>query len=172
MPTVTLGDGGLHEYPGVQRLQIFPQTLQEQGFSRQANRQQLLVRGEKRDYPFVSETVQMEGREMTDDYILNAEQCETCVNNQYFPVRQPCVNCLDDHPLRVSGRHYIKNKVTNLSRIQHMPAEELAEYLFERGNGSEYCYGICSYQDECKEYHPREFCIGRIVEWLNQEVKE
>ena len=66
---------------------------------------------------------------MTDDYILDAVQCESCVNAPYFPVRQPCVNCLDDHPLRVSGRHYIRNKVTNLDRIRAMSAKELALWI-------------------------------------------
>ena len=39
--------------------------------------------------------------------------------------------------------------MTNRQRIEAMTDEELAEYLFDRGNGSEYCYGICAYQDEC-----------------------
>lgn len=63
-------------------------------------------------------------------------------------------------------------KPTNADRIRSMTDEELAEYLFDRGNGSEYCYGICSYQDKCKESHPQKFCIEHVVEWLNAEVEE
>ena len=60
--------------------------------------------------------------------------------------------------------------MTNKERIQQMTDEELAEYLFDRGNGCEYCYGICAYQDECDGHdHAQEFCISEIVKWLNQE---
>lgn len=62
--------------------------------------------------------------------------------------------------------------VTNADRIRAMSDEELAEYLFNRGNCSEYCYGICAYQDECDgSDHAQEFCIGQIVKWLKQEAK-
>ena len=61
---------------------------------------------------------------------------------------------------------------SNGDMIRSMTDEELAEYLFYRGNGSEYCYGICAYQDECEEYHTHEFCIGQIVKWLKQEVDD
>ena len=62
--------------------------------------------------------------------------------------------------------------MTNKQKIQMMSDEELAEYLFDRGNCSEYCYGICAYQDECDGEHAQEFCISQIVEWLNTQVKE
>ena len=58
---------------------------------------------------------------------------------------------------------------TNSDRIRSMTDEELALYLYHRGNGSEYCYGICAYQHECKGYHPEEFCIAQITKWLKQE---
>lgn len=57
----------------------------------------------------------------------------------------------------------------NITRIQLMTTEELAEYLFERGNGAEYCYGICAYQDECDGAHAQEFCIEQIIKWLESE---
>ena len=57
--------------------------------------------------------------------------------------------------------------MTNGERIRRMEDEELAEYLFDRGNGCEYCYGICAYQDECEDAHAQEFCIEQIVKWLN-----
>ena len=59
--------------------------------------------------------------------------------------------------------------ITKADRIRAMSDEELAEYLFDRGNGSEYCYGICAYQDKCKEAHAQEFCIEQIINWLKQE---
>ena len=60
--------------------------------------------------------------------------------------------------------------MTNRDRIMLMTDEELAEYLFDRGNGCEYCYGICAYQDECDGHaHSQCFCISQIVKWLQQE---
>lgn len=58
--------------------------------------------------------------------------------------------------------------ITNAERIRSMTDEELAEYLFDRGNGCEYCYGICAYQEDCEAPHAQEFCINQIVKWLNQ----
>lgn len=69
-------------------------------------------------------------------------------------------SCIDKHP-------------SNADRIRAMTDEELAEYLFDRGNCSEYCYGICAYQDECDgDSHTQEFCIEQIVKWLKQEAEE
>lgn len=60
--------------------------------------------------------------------------------------------------------------MTNRQQIESMTDTELAQFLFDRGNGSEYCYGICAYQDECNiRSHAQEFCIEQIVKWLNQE---
>lgn len=61
--------------------------------------------------------------------------------------------------------------LTNADRIRAMTDEELAEYLYDRGNGYEYCYGICAYQDECSDFRSQEFCIEQIVKWLNQDYK-
>ncbi len=64
-------------------------------------------------------------------------------------------------------------RATNADRIRAMTDEELAEYLFDRGNGCEYCYGICAFQDECDgQDHAQEFCLEQIVRWLKQEVEE
>ena len=60
----------------------------------------------------------------------------------------------------------------NSDLIRSMTDEELAKYLYSRGNDSEYCYGICAFQDECEEWKSREFCIEHIVEWLRQEVNK
>lgn len=62
--------------------------------------------------------------------------------------------------------------ITNADRIRAMSDDELAKLLFERGNCGEYCYGICSYQDECNGYPSEKFCISKIVEWLKKEVEE
>jgi len=63
--------------------------------------------------------------------------------------------------------------MTNRQRIETMTDAELAQFLFDRGNGSEYCYGICACQDECcGSYHSDEFCISQIVKWLNREGDE
>ena len=63
--------------------------------------------------------------------------------------------------------------MTNLEYLRQLPDEEMAEYLFDRGNCTEYCYGICAYQDECDGHdHAQEFCIEQITAWLNQERSE
>lgn len=59
--------------------------------------------------------------------------------------------------------------MTNEEVIKSMTTEELAEYLFERGNCQEYCDGICAYQDECDEEHSEEFCLQQICKWLRKE---
>lgn len=61
--------------------------------------------------------------------------------------------------------------MTNESAIKQLNTEQFAEYLFSRGNNTEYCFDICAYKDECesefdKEY---EFCIKHICEWLKAE---
>lgn len=60
---------------------------------------------------------------------------------------------------------------TNADRIRAMTDEELAEYLYDRGNGCEYCYGICAYQYDCNDFRSQEFCVEQIVKWLNQDYK-
>ena len=62
-------------------------------------------------------------------------------------------------------------RVSNGDKIRSMSDEELAEFLFERGNCSEYCYGICAYQNECDEVQDEAYCIEQIVKWLNQEAE-
>ena len=49
-------------------------------------------------------------------------------------------------------------RMTNEYRLKALPTEEFAEFLFDRGNYCEYCYGICAYQDECDGLdHAQEF---------------
>lgn len=59
--------------------------------------------------------------------------------------------------------------MTNEQRIKAMTTEELANYLFERGNCQEYCADICSYQRNCDNRKDDSFCIKKIMEWLRQE---
>ena len=63
-------------------------------------------------------------------------------------------------------------KPTNADSIRAMSDEELAEYLFKRGNYQEYCYGICDVQDECDDWPSDEDCIRHIVKWLQKEVED
>ena len=68
-----------------------------------------------------------------------------------------------------------KLTMTNADRIRAMTDEELAEYLFERGNGDKYCYGICVHQDDvnaCVKALKQDKCIQSIVAWLKQEATD
>lgn len=66
---------------------------------------------------------------------------------------------------------FVPKTMTNADRIRSMTDEKLAEYLFERGNEEEYCYGICAYQDECHTIQSRKFCLQQIVKWLKEVTK-
>ena len=63
--------------------------------------------------------------------------------------------------------------VSNADRIRSTSDKELAEYIFALGNGSEYCYGHCAYQDDCAtkglDY---DTCIKGVIDWLKQPAKE
>jgi DNA-directed RNA polymerase subunit RPC12/RpoP len=60
--------------------------------------------------------------------------------------------------------------MTNRQLIEAMTDMELAQFLFDRGNGTEYCYGICAHQDECRRINQNEkFCIAQIMKWLRKE---
>ena len=62
---------------------------------------------------------------------------------------------------------------TNADRIRNMSDEELAEYIFDLGNGSEYCYGHCAYQDDCATKGlDHDTCIKGVIDWLKQPAKE
>ena len=67
--------------------------------------------------------------------------------------------------------------LTNADRIRSMNDEELAEYIFDLGNGPEYCDGHCAYQDDCNaegfNYNTCiKACIKGVTDWLKQPVKE
>jgi hypothetical protein len=63
--------------------------------------------------------------------------------------------------------------VSNADRIRSMSDEELAEYIFDLGNGSEYCYGHCAYQDDCNTKGlDHNTCIKGVIDWLKQPAKE
>jgi hypothetical protein len=58
--------------------------------------------------------------------------------------------------------------MTNEQKIKAMSTEELAKYIFELGNGSEYCYGHCIYQDDkdCTRHN----CLEGVTAWLKQNT--
>lgn len=106
--------------------------------------------------------------------------------NSYWPVVQECPSCgktmrpvhrdplpLDKVFCPVCGGEVLfeTHKPTHYDKIRAMSEEELAEYLFDRGNGSEYCYGICAYQDRCRGPYQREFCLSQIETWLKSPVE-
>ena len=68
---------------------------------------------------------------------------------------------------------YETNVATNADRIRSMSDKELAEYIFDLGNGSEYCYGHCAYQDDCATIGlDHDTCIKGVIDWLKQPAKE
>lgn len=103
-----------------------------------------------------------------DDYISRAYK--DGFNDGVASMAKPFGNGMDVCPV-CGSPSTIGKPVTNADRIRAMSIEKLAGYLFWRGNGGEYCYGICAYQDECKEYHSDEFCIEQIAKWLREEAK-
>lgn len=65
--------------------------------------------------------------------------------------------------------------MTNADLIRAMTDEELAEYLFDRGNADEYCYGICIHQDDtyaCVNAMKQSKCIQGVIAWLKQECDD
>jgi len=72
---------------------------------------------------------------------------------------------------RASGRDI--DVLTNADRIRSMSDEELAEYIFDLGNCSEYCYGHCAYQDDCATKGlDHDTCIKGVIDWIKQPLKE
>ena len=64
----------------------------------------------------------------------------------------------------------LKSRPTNADRIRSMSDKELAEYIFDLGNGSEYCYGHCAYQDDCATKGlSHDTCIKGVIDWLKQK---
>ena len=58
----------------------------------------------------------------------------------------------------------------NADRIRSLSDEELAEYIFDLGNGSEYCYGHCAYQHNCTTRGlDHDTCIKGVLDWLQQK---
>jgi hypothetical protein len=93
------------------------------------------------------------------------EKCSTCMHG--YPNIE-CVNC------GTGFRNYLPyTPPTNADRIRHMSDEELAEYIFDLVNGSEYCYRHCAYQDDCvPKGFDHDTCIKGVINWLKQPAKE
>jgi hypothetical protein len=87
------------------------------------------------------------------------EKCKTCTHG--YPSIS-CTNC------GTGLRNYDSYKQpTNADRIRAMSDEELAEYIFDLGNGSEYCYGHCAFQDNCIiRGLDNGTCIKGVIDWL------
>lgn len=63
--------------------------------------------------------------------------------------------------------------MTNGERIRTMNDEDLANYIFNLGNGSEYCYGHCIYDENCSCYAIEDSrCIDGIVKFLQSGMEE
>lgn len=97
-------------------------------------------------------------------------KCVVCKHHYTPSDSPPCDNCeyIGD------GRYSAYSPCTNADRIRAMTDEELAKYLFERGNEDEYCYGICVHQDDvnaCAKARKQDGCIQSVVAWLKQEIK-
>lgn len=62
--------------------------------------------------------------------------------------------------------------MTNFEKIKALSKEEMARYIFDLGNGREYCYGHCAFQDneDCPN-EPKQ-CIFGVIKWLESEVEE
>lgn len=85
-----------------------------------------------------------------------------------------CAHCClwaDYEPEQDESR--VNNPLTPADRIRSMSDKELAEYIFDLGNGSEYCYGHCAYQDDCATKGlDHDTCIKGVIDWLQQPAKE
>jgi len=123
-----------------------------------------------------SEPERQQGEWIGQNPMVDTEECSECGYNIIDEELETpfCPWCGAD----MRGREYPcysppdgSQLFTNADRIRAMTDEELAEYLYDRGNGCEYCYGICAYQHECNDFHSQEFCIEQIVKWLNQDYK-
>jgi hypothetical protein len=84
--------------------------------------------------------------------------CENC---------KKYVDCKDGSGLTWPCGAYRPVTITNADRIRGMMDEELAKYIFRLGNGSEYCYGHCAFQDNCIiRGLDNDTCIKGVIEWL------
>ena len=61
-------------------------------------------------------------------------------------------------------------ETTNEERIRSLSTERLARYIYDLGNGREYCYGHCAFQDNeeaCSVAQDRQGgCIDGVIRWL------
>lgn len=94
------------------------------------------------------------------------KHCEECNIGWYKETKEEAIAAWN----RRAGND--TNIATNADRIRSMSDKELAEYIFDLGNGSEYCYGHCAYQDDCPTELDHDTCIKGVIDWLKQPVKE
>jgi len=64
--------------------------------------------------------------------------------------------------------------MTNHQKIIAMPIEEMAEFVFDTGNGTEYCYDHCAYahNDDCQFWKEgSKSCLEGVKKWLESETR-
>lgn len=63
--------------------------------------------------------------------------------------------------------------MTEFEKIKKMNISQMAKFIFDLGNGREYCYGHCAYQDDdnCPN-DGGDGCLKGVMLWLESEVKE
>lgn len=63
--------------------------------------------------------------------------------------------------------------MTNFEKIKQMSIPEMAEYIFDLGNGREYCHGHCIHDhDEACPNDGGTDCIKGVIKWLESERDE
>lgn len=86
---------------------------------------------------------------------------ETC---DYYNAHKDCS--------AICEKQGFKKILSNADRIRAMSDEELAEYIFDLGNGSEYCYGHCVFQNNCTTRGlDNDTCIKGVIDWLQQPAE-
>ena len=129
--------------------------------------------GELLDRILEAQTLLLDKKIEANTVILNSNKYSVFIEPGYRPtvfgMAVEFANLPLEHDFIVQ---YKTRKTTNADRIRSMSDEELAEYLFERGNGDEYCYGICVHQDDiyaCVNAMKQSKCIQGVIAWLKQE---
>ena len=67
--------------------------------------------------------------------------------------------------------------MNNYERIKQMSVDEMAKFIFNENNGTEYACGFCPKQEWCDETFPgmnyplEEVCIDGMKQWLLQECE-
>ena len=61
--------------------------------------------------------------------------------------------------------------MTNFEKIKSLGLEEMAKAIFDCGNGREYCYGHCYFQnDDTCPNDGGQGCLQGVIKWLESEA--